>query len=448
MSDSERVQAEWQQLLNRIQELQDALNNVGAYVFTKDINGRYTFVNRMVCELFNRTPDQIIGKTDEAFFDLAISNDLRQNDIHVMENNVKVESEEVNYIAATRERRVYWAVKIPLHNSTGEVSGLCGISTDITERRNLEQQTHEQKILLDSILNHADAYIYMKDRHFRYRYVNSKLTELFGASQAHILGKQDADFMPLEEARKLNAMDRRVLRLQRKQCGEETITHPNGEKRHYWSIKVPLFKENQVDSLIGISTDITEIVQLRKQFEELANTDALTGIFSRRHWMERAEYEFKRARRTGHAVAVILFDIDRFKHLNDAYGHLTGDRAIQMLVSVCKNILREIDLFGRWGGDEFVAMIGNARCEEVLLPVERLRDAIARTPIMSDEGEPIYITSSFGVVLSHQHDTLADLFSSADTALYRAKCEGRNRVCLFKPDGVGGGSSRADAIVK
>ena len=119
-----------------------------------------------------------------------------------------------------------------------------------------------------------------------------------------------------------------------------------------------------------------------------------------------------------------------------------------MLVSVCKNILREIDLFGRWGGDEFVAMIGNARCEEVLLPVERLRDAIARTPIMSDEGEPIYITSSFGVVLSHQHDTLADLFSSADTALYRAKCEGRNRVCLFKPDGVGGGSSRADAIVK
>lgn len=97
MSDSKREQAERQQLLSRIQELQDALNNVGAYVFTKDINGRYTFVNRMVCELFNCTPDQIIGKTDEAFFNLAISNDLRQNDIHVMENNVKVESEEVNY---------------------------------------------------------------------------------------------------------------------------------------------------------------------------------------------------------------------------------------------------------------------------------------------------------------------------------------------------------------
>ena len=150
-------------LTAKIQQLQSTLDQVGAYIYIKDIQGRYTFANKQVCELFGYPLDQIVGFTDEKFFDLSICNQLRLHDRQVFDLGERIESEETNVIAATGETRTYWTVKSPWRDADGKITGMYGLSTDITEHRKLEMLVQEQKLLLDTILNNVDSYVYMKD---------------------------------------------------------------------------------------------------------------------------------------------------------------------------------------------------------------------------------------------------------------------------------------------
>ncbi|HXE30881.1 MAG TPA: PAS domain-containing protein [Terriglobales bacterium] len=114
--------------------LRAALDLVDAYVYTKDRAGRYTFANQKVRQLFGRSLDDICGRDDSDFFDLALSNELKANDARVMEEAQTFEREERNIVKSTGEERIYWTVKSPLRDDRGEVIGMCGVSTDITGR--------------------------------------------------------------------------------------------------------------------------------------------------------------------------------------------------------------------------------------------------------------------------------------------------------------------------
>ncbi|MEX0827941.1 MAG: PAS domain-containing protein, partial [Haliea sp.] len=271
--------------------LRHILDNVGAYVFTKDREGRYTFANVMVCELFGRTLEEVVGKTDESFFDLSISNELRENDLDVLQRGERVECEERNIVATTGEELIFWTVKIPLCDAGGSVQGLCGISTDITERRRLERQLAEQKNLLDVVLENMDAYVYMKDRQRRYKYVNGKTANLYGLRPEEIVGRSDDELLPREMADKFAVLDNQVINGGIKRAGEEIVQGLDGEKRHYWSNKIPLFKDGELDSFIGVSTDISEVVRLKNEFRDLARIDVLTGVLTRRFLLEYVELE-------------------------------------------------------------------------------------------------------------------------------------------------------------
>lgn len=163
---------------------------------------------------------------------------------------------------------------------------------------------------------------------------------------------------------------------------------------------------------------------------EQARTDPLTGTLNRRSMEECALRETSRSIRHGHALSIVMIDIDNFKRLNDTRGHAAGDQALQALSANIRAILRSSDLFARTGGEEFALLLPDTSATEGLLLAERIRRTIAELDIAFDTG-PIRITISAGVTqLQSAYDDWEAMMRRADTALYAAKELGRNRVSL------------------
>jgi len=147
-ASAQGIEEENHRLTRRIQILQTTLDHIGTYVFLKDTEGRYTYANKLVCELFGFPLEEIVGHDDSKFFSLDISDDIRKNDRIVMERGKTIENEERNVIASTGETRYYKTVKKPLKDSEGNITGMFGVSTDITElsllRNKLQDEVQEE----------------------------------------------------------------------------------------------------------------------------------------------------------------------------------------------------------------------------------------------------------------------------------------------------------------
>jgi diguanylate cyclase (GGDEF)-like protein/PAS domain S-box-containing protein len=170
--------------------------------------------------------------------------------------------------------------------------------------------------------------------------------------------------------------------------------------------------------------------RLFKQVHQLAITDALTGIFNRRHLFELASREFERARRFSRPLTLVMCDIDHFKLVNDTYGHLIGDQVLHMVAERFRRNLREVDLLGRYGGEEFVALLTEVDCERGQDVGERLRAAI-EAPAFRVEDQDVFVSISVGVADITDCPNLEILLDRADQALYEAKQAGRNRVGIW-----------------
>ncbi len=167
---------------------------------------------------------------------------------------------------------------------------------------------------------------------------------------------------------------------------------------------------------------------VEQQLLDRSRRDSLTGVNNRSYLEELADRELALARRHGRPLAVAMIDIDFFKRVNDTYGHAIGDDVIRSLCSCCIDHLREIDHFGRIGGEEFACILPETDADAALACAERIRLAVASLPIVTPEGS-LHITISIGVAqFGAENPEWPQLLAAADRALYRAKREGRNRV--------------------
>lgn len=242
----------------------------------------------------------------------------------------------------------------------------------------------------------------------------------------------------------------------------ETITHPDdvamdhthikemeaGKIRSYEIEKRYVRKDGRivwVQNTVSISRDATEgqrkIIQqvqditlrkeLAQQLEHEARTDFLTGLSNRRHFLELATQELIRVRRYRSPLTLAMLDLDHFKTINDTYGHEVGDKVLIELAELCRRTLREPDVMGRIGGEEFAILLPQTTSAQAYEIAERLRAAISATSIPIERGLPVRFTVSVGITSFVSSDTNIDmLLSRADKALYAAKREGRNRVII------------------
>lgn len=173
--------------------MQTILEHVGAYIFIKDLAGRYTYVNQSVQELFGASFEDIIGQDDSHFFDLNLSDELMRNDRCVIEHEQTIQKEEKTIVKATGEERIYWTVKKPVRNQRGDVIGMCGISTDITERKKAEIALKKMNDRLDFLLSSSPAIIYTCHAVPPYAttFISANLTKILGYTAQEFLNTPD-----------------------------------------------------------------------------------------------------------------------------------------------------------------------------------------------------------------------------------------------------------------
>lgn len=196
------------------------------------------------------------------------------------------------------------------------------------------------------------------------------------------------------------------------------------------------FESPELLARVAAATHVKHLQdQLRQRnadLDRLSRTDALTGMYNRRHLEQELARLHNDSIRHRAPLCVLLLDLDRFKHVNDTYGHAAGDDVLREFAGRVTAELRAGDIGGRWGGEEFLVIMPRTELDEALALAERVRAVTAAEPVVS-AGDPISITVSGGFALG-PGDSPASLVQAADHGLYRAKEEGRNRV-MFDPQG-------------
>ncbi|WP_300363507.1 GGDEF domain-containing protein [Hydrogenimonas sp.] len=210
-----------------------------------------------------------------------------------------------------------------------------------------------------------------------------------------------------------------------------------------WSGFAPGFQHDHYAVLIWPAAALAILIQyfyardykkryeLEKELERMSYTDMLSGLNNRRHFMAFLKKEFERYRRTGKSFSLLMIDIDRFKRINDTYGHPVGDSVIRTLADIVRDEIREMDFPARIGGEEFAVILPEIDAKNALKVAERIREKAQNHPVDIPGGEPARFTVSIGVAAAGADSDETSLIKEADEALYRAKREGRNRVVLY-----------------
>jgi len=334
--------------------------------------------------------------------------------------------------------------KIIEYDPQGRPLRMTATHTDVTEYKQAEDQIRQ----LSRAVEHSPASIMITDINAFIEYVNPKFTALNGYTLDEVRGKTPRILKSNKTPPEIYPELWQTILSGKEWRGEFLNRKKNGEL--YWeyaSISAITDLHGNITHFVSVNEDITarkeaedKIKRLNAGLEQLAMTDYLTNLYNRRYFMQRGVEEFKRARRNNQPLGLLMLDIDQFKKVNDTYGHDTGDMALQQVAATLKSSLREIDILGRIGGEEFAVLLPNTSLHDAVLLAERVQQVMAGTPIET-LGNPLFITISIGVaIITDEISYIDDLLRTADAFMYQAKSHGGNRVVSLK-DISGGGST-------
>jgi diguanylate cyclase (GGDEF)-like protein/PAS domain S-box-containing protein len=424
------------------------LNVAGVIMLALDRDGRVTLINPKGCEVLGRTREQILG---QPWFRHFLPPRERERALALFAQAIAGEEDAIRFvddrvITATGDERI-----IAWHNSlirdhAGRVIGTLSSGEDVTERREAERALAEERSFLQNVIDGIDDPILVVGRDYEVLRMNRV---------ARAAVTRDADVKPLARCHQLLCRSDRPCggdedpcpMQQVLDCGQPTKVvqqrkGPDGMPRTYEIAASPLRDDQgEVIGIIEASRDITEhlalLGELREQrlsYAHLAQHDPLTSLPNRVLFADRLSQALHDAHRNQRQVAVLFIDLDRFKQVNDSFDHSTGDEVLQTVARRLATIFREDDTVARMGGDEFTVILRRLRSENDAARVARKILALFQQPF-EVRGHAVFLGASIGISLYPQHgETVDDLVRNADTAMYRAKEDGRNTFQYYTED--------------
>ena len=429
-----QVQERTRHLRESEQKLATILDSVGALIYIKGKDFRYQYVNHQTLHYFGRPAHEVLGHDDAAFFDAATAQRLRANDRRVLEDGETLEAEEVNTPAATGETRAFLSIKIPLRHADGSIYALCGISTDITERRKAEESLQIAATVFESfegmIVTGPDQRILKANQAYA-RLTGYSVDELVGQTPRLLhSGRQDASFYAaMQNTLHSSGMWQGEVWNRRKDGTEypawitiTTVRSPRGEITHY----------------VGTQTDISSRKAAEEEIRLLAFYDPLTGLPNRRLMNDRLQHSLAACARSGAGGALLFVDLDNFKDLNDTQGHELGDQLLRQVAARLGGCVRMGDTVARLGGDEFVVLLEglSPQVHEAAAQAETVGRTVLQALSQSYQldGHAHHSSCSIGIALyADARGSVDELLKHGDMAMYQAKGAGRNTLRFFDP---------------
>ncbi len=306
-----------------------------------------------------------------------------------------------------------------LRDREGRVTHHVGMFTDLSA-------VHQRERHYRSIFENATVGIAELDLTGAIRVANPVFEGIIGWSDQEINGHALFDFIHPEDRARCHPLWTELTEGRRERyTGEERYVTRQGTEQ-WLEVTVTLVRDGdgRPESAICVAVDVDERRQREDELERRIAFDHLTGAYNRIKLEHQLETETQKADRVGYPVTLVMFDVDRFKRVNDTLGHDVGDRVLQELVRRVQSRIRQTDMLARWGGEEFMLMLPGTDYRGGLKLAETIRREIADTPFP----EAGTVTVSFGVGTYRAGEPLKPLIKRVDQALYRAKDEGRNRV--------------------
>jgi diguanylate cyclase (GGDEF)-like protein/PAS domain S-box-containing protein len=407
-------------------QVETILDSFPYKAWLKDKEGRFLAVNELLAKSFSKSKNEMIGRTDLDIYPEEDAKRFRENDLEIMKQKKSKFFEELTY--DDNLLKLHETYKAPVINESGQAIGTTGYTRDISETQKSLFESKKQISFFNSIIDNVPIMLFLKDaKELKFTMINKEAEVLLGLSRKKILGKTDYEIFPKNQADFFVKKDREVLNNKSNLYIEEEKISSKGKTLTISTKKIPILDEKgEPLYLLGISENITGKKQLEKTIKKLAYFDGITGLPNRNLFKDRFRLAAERARRDNKKMMVVMLDFDKFKVINDKYGHDIGDKLLKSFAGRLKKIVRKTDTIARFGGDEFVMVLGDFSHTDDMEKFAKKVLEVFREPFKIDKIKLI-INGSIGIsVFPNDSLNQSDLVKFADSVMYEAKGSGGN----------------------
>jgi diguanylate cyclase (GGDEF)-like protein/PAS domain S-box-containing protein len=405
---------------------QSILDNTPSMVYVKDLKGRYELINAAFEKFSGSSREQIRGRTDRDLFPSWVAERTQKNEFKVIETDRPLEFDE----QAPQPDGIhdYLSVRFPLRDREGRITAIGGISNDITDRKAAESRLRQSAKVFES----SGEGLVITDPQGHVVDTNPAFTRIMGYEKSEVLGRNPNLWKSDRHPADFYADLWSSIAQGQQWRGEVWNRRKDGSLIPVLlTINTVRNDAGQVLNYVAVYSDISSIKKTQAELERLAHYDVLTGLPNRVLFLARVTHAIDRAQRSQSKLAVLFLDLDQFKHINDSLGHNVGDKLLSQTAELLKRQLRRDDTVARIGGDEFTFLLEEVpHADSVILVVEKILRAFEQEFMLAEHR--LRVTASLGIAIFPDDGADLDtLLRNADSAMYRAKADGRNTYRFY-----------------